>query len=1034
MPRRPGETASQRSTTQSLSFPDVSDLSIPDAALAIAAAGFPVFPCEARRQDDRFQKVPHSMLRDEEAERGEGGWKLATTNPQKVSEWWARDPEALIGVPPGMAGAVVIDADGPEGVKGLWDEADDDFDLSSTLTVKTPGKGGGLHVWFDRRHTDAIITNGSLQGVKGEARGDRGYVIVPPSKMPDGSKYETSSHTNDLSELPDWAAFILPWDRKGDKERASIADVTTGDEIEWLLRFKPFGGNTKEAEALVQAAEDAVRTAPEGDQEDGRHPTAVREIARILSIAQQGDIEIDLIDAIERVRAALTDVKPKGGPDYDRFVSDAVALRVAETKQKERSYLDLDHDLNLPVLTEQETEAHETARTLEQAGIDPGTEWGTVADIRPRSTSTAADFPLDALPRPIRDAVREVAKATQVAETLPAIAALGALSAATAGGFVLSMGTNWSEGLSLYLIGVADPSERKTAALKPFADAFRASAREWEARTEGERALHAAKQKALETAVKQAEKNIADEGGVDVLAAAMLALDTHVADGDHLVVPNSIVHADPTQEALIHAMSQQHGVGFIASSEGAFIANLAGRYSSSGTGTPDLSLVNEAYSRSLIRSTRVTRGDTVVPVPHLAIVSFIQPSVSERLAVDAFESTGFLSRVLYAHPESKVGEREAKVSRFSPLYSVALDAFSDLLTTVFVKGWTREEEPTVLRLTSDAIAPYEAFWHETEALSPTNPWWGKAHGNAARLAALLALADDPGTEVVDAEHVIAAIRVTRYFADEMMRMRDDVLLGERVISGATSPRLLERLLRAIAKRWDDVAGKPISVRDVQRWLTVGRDEASATAEALTERGWLRAGEDSGRVDRVLYLAHPAIPAYVEAEFDLAQLSELSELSDADTPRKSQNEGATVRTVRGPYTVWGPSSSSSSSINVDTQGGPKTSDTSDSWGEAGEDAEDAPSAEEKPTPTKPGATTLRDALSRAAEDAAADPHVAEQAERIGITFGDPGTEEVTPVTGRKGGAKRCRDCGVLIPLSSLDAEGRRVCDNCGTVAE
>ena len=47
-------------------------------------------------------------------------------------------------------------------------------------------------------------------------------------------------------------------------------------------------------------------------------------------------MEVDLIDAIERVRAALVSVKPKGGPDFDRFVSDAIALRVAETKQKER--------------------------------------------------------------------------------------------------------------------------------------------------------------------------------------------------------------------------------------------------------------------------------------------------------------------------------------------------------------------------------------------------------------------------------------------------------------------------------------------------------------------------------------------------------------------------------------------------------------------------------------------------------------------------------------------------------------------------
>ncbi|UCG41372.1 MAG: DUF3987 domain-containing protein, partial [Acidimicrobiia bacterium] len=625
-----------------------------------------------------------------------------------------------------------------------------------------------------------------------------------------------------------------------------------------------------------------------------------------------GTIKIDLIDAIERIRAALVKVKPKGGPDYDRFVSDAVALRVAETKQKERSSLSVEHDLDLPVLSKEETRAHETAGVSAQLQVVDGevVGWPTPRPIRSRSRASGTEFPLDAFPRAIRDVVREVAKATQMSEAFPALAALGALSASTAGGFKTDLHSAWDEGLSLYLVGVADPSERKTAALKPFVNAFRTATQEWESRTQGERSLYAAKKKALETAVKAAEKNVADEGGVDALAAAQVALDTHVADGHHLLVPNAIVHADPTQEALIHAMSQQHGVGFIASSEGAFIANLAGRYSSGST--PDLSLVNEAYSRSFIRSTRVTRGDTTIPVPHLAIVSFIQPSVAERFSVDAFESTGFLSRVLYTHPESLVGERETKVNRFSPLYGVTLDAFADVLTELFVKGWGREEEPIVLRLDPEAIEPIETWWRECEALTPRNPWWGKAHGNTIRVASLLALADNPGTTTVGTEFVIAAIRVIRYFAEEMSRMRDDVLLGDAVIAGATSARLMERLLKAIARRWDELEGAPFTLRDVQRWLTVGHDEAFATAEALTERGWLVASEDAERRNSIKYLAHPSTVAYVDAGFDVSEVSEVSEKNDTFKAVEHSESDPSVRSVRESLIGMGSSSSSSSS--------------------------------------------------------------------------------------------------------------------------
>lgn len=325
-------------------LPDVEGLTPKQAALAYGSHGWPVFPCEAANHDpakSSWAKRPHSMLRDEEAARGEGGWKLATTDPDKIASWWDRDPEALIGVVPGMAGAVVLDADGAKGVKALFDVAKD-FDLTSTAVSRTPGKGGGMHVWFDRRQHKGVVGNGSLRVIPGEARGDRGYVIVPPSRLPDGGTYQFQGGTAEVMPLPQWAKDVLPWETAATQGalRASIADVTKGDEMEWLLSHS-VEESDEDAKAFLTEGIRRIAGAPKGDQVEGRHPTATRVAASLLSKAQRGEFQINLPEALGQVRAALLSVKPKGGGDFDRFVSDAIALRVAEDEQRKSSVVDI---------------------------------------------------------------------------------------------------------------------------------------------------------------------------------------------------------------------------------------------------------------------------------------------------------------------------------------------------------------------------------------------------------------------------------------------------------------------------------------------------------------------------------------------------------------------------------------------------------------------------------------------------------------------------------------------------------------------
>lgn len=147
------------------------------AALDYASKGLPVFPCDG-------EKHP----------RVKGGFKSATTDAAQIRQWWARWPDAMIGMPAGEAtGVWVLDIDDPEVF-----EAECPIELPMTQRCDT-GKGYHLYFKFDpanpvsnRQCTAQQKTDGSWPIPKlpgAETRGEGGYVIVPPSLHPSGKRY-----------------------------------------------------------------------------------------------------------------------------------------------------------------------------------------------------------------------------------------------------------------------------------------------------------------------------------------------------------------------------------------------------------------------------------------------------------------------------------------------------------------------------------------------------------------------------------------------------------------------------------------------------------------------------------------------------------------------------------------------------------------------------------------------------------------------------------------------------------------------------
>lgn len=136
-----------------------------DVALALAADGWPVFPCTANKKP----AIP-------EAEGGRG-YLDAATDPQAVRQLFARAPHAkLVGVPTGArTGLLVIDID-PRHQGDVW-EAENTDQLPVTRIHST--MSGGCHRLY--RYVEGIRgrTNCPARGVDVRAEGN--YIIMPPS-------------------------------------------------------------------------------------------------------------------------------------------------------------------------------------------------------------------------------------------------------------------------------------------------------------------------------------------------------------------------------------------------------------------------------------------------------------------------------------------------------------------------------------------------------------------------------------------------------------------------------------------------------------------------------------------------------------------------------------------------------------------------------------------------------------------------------------------------------------------------------------
>lgn len=225
---------------------------------------------------------------------------------------------------------------------------------------------------------------------------------------------------------------------------------------------------------------------------------------------------------------------------------------------------------------------------------------------------------------------------------------------------------------------------------------------------------------------------------------------------------------DTTAETVTSRMAEQGGRIAVMSAEGDIFDIIAGRYS----GKPNMGGFLKGHAGDRLKVDRQTREE-YIEHPALTMGLCVQPQVLDDIGQqDGFKGRGLLGRFLYSVPESLVGRRKIEPD---PIPDQVMETYRRhvLDLTLFLAEWS---DPAVIQLAPEAVTALKGFQARVEPMlearggimGQIGDWGGKLVGAAARMAALLHLA-----EHLTKGHTVPVAEAT---------MRDAIALAEYFIS------------------------------------------------------------------------------------------------------------------------------------------------------------------------------------------------------------------------------------------------------------
>lgn len=652
----------------------------------------------------------------------------ASTDETVIREWWRRWPKANIGIATGTAsGLLALDIDPRNGGEDTFGALVNQLGaLPETPAVETGG--GGMHYYFVK--PEGVL--GAKLGPGIDIKCDGGYVVAPPSQHVSGGAYvwraECSPDEVALAQLPaPWLAALL---------RSERADASAETMPECDI---PIEVRQHRAGAYVARMPPAI--SGQGGHDKLWNVACV--VVRGFMVAPEHAM------SIARDYSARC-VPPWNERDLQHKLEDAGRRSV----------------LNWGYLLLPQQDAGD--------GAQPRDDWPEPVPLDRSHAGTK--MPLDALSPWLRDIVAAIARAYQVPPEFPALYALAIVSGTLAGKFEARVRDGWVMPLVLYVLCALAPSERKSPAIAALTRALR----EWEndentrnadARNVALSALRRAEARekaALKATERSGEAKPGEPTPDQRHAAASRELDRARAAVPPLT--RALVEY-ATPEALVERMAANGGRQIIVSDEGAGVLQGPSRYSK---GAADLDVLLKGYDGAPYTPARITREASVLPAALLSVAIGLQPSALVEALKDHPEirERGLLARFLAVLPLGMLGRRAV---RQAPVPEATQRAYDTNLRALLDIADKRDDKgrlaPRTLRFSSgadDAICELEVEL-EPEFLpggkfERVASWVGKLAGNAARLAAVLHVADYAGgviPDLIPEETARRAVRIAK---------------------------------------------------------------------------------------------------------------------------------------------------------------------------------------------------------------------------------------------------------------------------------
>lgn len=345
------------------------------------------------------------------------------------------------------------------------------------------------------------------------------------------------------------------------------------------------------------------------------------------------------------------------------------------------------------------------------------------------------------LPAVLRAFVDALSLETETPAEMSIACALGIVSVALTGKFVVRPYEGWVEPVNTYWFIELAPGNLKSKVVRTCTKPLT----EWEGAkaNEMQQAIDSAqsKRKSEEKLVEQRRRDLAKEK--TPTARAIIMDEIVLLESDYTQVPvlPKLFSNNVTPESLENETYEQGGCFAVISDEGGVLETLTGLYSN---GRANIDLLLKGIDGGDVRISRKDRSINMNP--YLTFLLCVQPRIREKMGSNpVLQGNGALERFLYVIPISKIGYRTLEANPMPEhIKSEYHRIITALLNIPHQQNDAGAHEPYVLNLSADALAAFKAFrqWLEPKRrpsgeLYYCQGWASKIDGYALRIAGLI---------------------------------------------------------------------------------------------------------------------------------------------------------------------------------------------------------------------------------------------------------------------------------------------------------